>query len=326
MRSGQINNNKHNIDWISKGYFIYIITAIMFVVFAFISNGFFTSSNIIVILRQMTPLTILGLGITFVITTGEIDMSIGALPALCGVIVALCLKNNYPVVPSILLALAVAVGIGFINGVITANTNLPGIIVTLGTSMIASGFAYMYSDQRPVVFNNKVFPNIFSGTIGPIPIMLIWLAGLVVLSYVLLHKYKIGRYFAFLGENKTAAYFAGIKIKKISIYSFILCAVFSCMAAFISVAQNGNATSDMLSANMLTAIAATVIGGTSLSGGKGNVIGTVVGAFFLAMLSSGFLILGISQWILYMINGSVIIAALSWEQLATSSKKNAIGI
>lgn len=291
------------------------ITVVLFILFSFLAQGFFNMINFFIILRSMSIITILGLGITFVITTGEIDLSIGAVPALCGAILAVLMQNGYPMGLAIAAALVTAVTTGLLNGVIIVKTNLPGIIVTLATSMIASGIAYILTKQAPVVVTNQRYMNIFGGEVLGFPVMVLWMLAFLAISYILLHMTKFGRNLGYIGENRIASYFAGLKVGAVFIGSFIISAVFAFMAGLLGVAQASNAAPWMLSGSMMTAIASTIIGGTSLAGGKGNILGTVVGAFFLTMLSNGFLIFGITQWVLYLINGVIIIAALSWRYM-----------
>ncbi|MDK2789242.1 MAG: ribose transport system permease protein [Epulopiscium sp.] len=312
---GQIKKLVKNTRWISQENVLLYFTIALFILFSFIAKGFFNLTNFFIILRSMSIITVLGLGITFVITTGEIDLSIGTIPALCGAILAVLLQRGFSLTLTILVTFFIAILIGLINGLIIVNTNLPGIIVTLATSMIASGVAYILTKQAPVVVTNQIFMNIFGQDLLGFPVMVLWMLFLLVISYILLHKTKFGRNLGYIGENRLASYFAGVKIGSVFIVAFIISALYSCMAGLLGVAQSSNAAPWMLSGDMMTAIASTIIGGTSLAGGKGNILGTIIGAFFLTMLSNGFLIFGIEQWVLYLINGIIIISALSWRYL-----------
>lgn len=145
--------------------------------------------------------------------------------------------------------------------------------------------------------------------------MVLWMLLASIIGYILLHKTKIGRNIAFIGENKVASYYAGIKVDIVLVSAFVVCALYSWLGGMLGVAQASNAAPWMLSNDMMTAIAATIIGGTSFTGGKGNIGGTIIGAFFLTMLSNGFLIFGIEQWVLYLVNGTVILIALTAQYL-----------
>lgn len=311
----QVKKQSKKSRWISQENILLYITVVLFILFSLMAEGFLNLINFFTILRSMSVISVLGLGITFVITTGEIDLSIGTVPALCGAILAVLLQRDFSLPLTIIITLLIAVLVGVVNGFIIVNTDLPGIIVTLATSMIASGIAYILTKQAPVVVTNKTFMDIFGQDILGFPVMVLWMIFLLVISYIILHKTKLGRNLGFIGENKLASYFSGIKVGNVFIIAFIICAVYSCMGGLLAVAQSSNASPWMLSGDMMTAIAATIIGGTSLAGGKGNIVGTIIGAFFLTMLSNGFLIFGIEQWVLYLINGIIIIFALSWRYL-----------
>jgi ribose/xylose/arabinose/galactoside ABC-type transport system permease subunit len=313
--NGKTNEQVKHIHWISQENILLYVTITLFILFAFIAKGFFDLINFLIILRSMSIVAVLGLGITFVITTGEIDLSIGTVPALCGAILAVLLQIGFPLMPTILITFFIAILFGLINGLIIVNTGLPGIIVTLATSMIASGIAYILTKQAPVVVTNKIFMSIFGQDFFGFPAIVLWMLFLLVISYLLFDKTKFGRNLGYVGENRLASYFAGVKVGAVVVVAFVISAVYSCMAGLLGVAQSTNAAPWMLSGYMMTAIASTIIGGTSLSGGKGNILGTVIGAFFLTMLSNGFLIFGIEQWVLYLINGIIIISALSWRYM-----------
>ncbi len=296
---------------LSKTSILLYATILLFIIFAVSTNGFFTPRNFFTILRSMCIITVLGLGISFVITAGEIDLSIGTLPALCGAIMAVLLKSGANVILAILAALMIAIVVGTINGVIISQAKLPSIIITLATYMICQGFAYIVTNQAPVVVSNEAFLNVFGSNINGFPVIVLWMAGLAVVCYFLMHRTRYGKNLAFTGDNRIAALFAGINVNMTLVTSFIICAIFSFLAGMLGVAQTSNASPTMITSDMMTAIAATLIGGTSLSGGEGNIPGTLIGAFFLMMIANGILILGIDQWVLYLINGMIILFTLT---------------
>jgi len=293
-----------------------IVTVVVFVLFAVTANGFLSMSNFFTILRSMSIVTVLAVGVTFVITLGEIDLSIQSIPGLCAAIFCVMVERDLPVYIAIVAVFMVAMLFGLVNGLIIQKTSLPSIIITLATTMIATGLTDIVTEHRAVVISNPAFVRFFAGTIWRFPTIALWMLVMVAISYFVLHRMKFGRNIAFVGANKEAARYAGMHIGSIVLTSFMLTAGFSFMAGMLGAAQASNATPGMLQQYMLTAIAATVIGGTLMSGGKSNVLGAVLGAFFLAMIENGFLISGIDQWVLYAINGLVIIGTLSWRYLS----------
>lgn len=296
--------------FLSKTSILLYATIILFIIFSVSTTGFFTLRNFLTILRSMCIITVLGLGISFVITAGEIDLSIGTLPAMCGAVLAVLLKNGTNVILAMLVSLLVAMAVGFFNGVIISRSNQPSIIITLALYMVCQGFAYIITNQAPVVVSNTAFLSLFSSTVFGFPVIVIWMLGLSVVCYILMHKTRYGNNLAITGDNKVAALFVGINVNVTLVASFVICAIFSFFAAMLGVAQNANASPTMITPDMMTAIAATLIGGTSLSGGEGNIPGTLLGSFFLMMIANGILILGIDQWVLYLINGLIILLTL----------------
>lgn len=312
----QVNIKIRRIHWVSQENILIYVTIAVFIFFSCAAQGFFNINNFFTILRSMSIITVLGVGITFVITAAEIDLTIGTLPAFCAATLAVLLGKSFPLPLAMLISLAVAVVIGLINGIIIVNTGLPSIIITLATNMICTGLAYIVTNQHAVIVSNTAFLSVFGKKVFGFPIIVVWMLVMVAIGYILLHHTKFGRNIAFIGDNKSAAYYAGIKVGSTLTLAFVMCAGYSFMAAMMGVAQAGNATPWMISENMLTAIAATLIGGTSLAGGKANVLGTIIGAFFLTLITNGFLIFGIEQWVLYLINGVIMIATLSFRYMS----------
>jgi ribose/xylose/arabinose/galactoside ABC-type transport system permease subunit len=286
----------------------------LLILFSAIAPGFFSIVNMLTILRTMSIICVLGLGLTFVLTAGEIDISIGTLPAFTGCTLAVLLKYGAPLYMSLIIALAAGILIGLINGMSIVKFGVPSIIITLGTHMISNGAAFTISERRPVIVRNDLFLNIFGEGFLGFPKIVLWMILLVIVSYFLLHKTKFGRNLSFIGENRVAAHYSGIKVDKVLILSFLLCSAYSFFAGILGVARASSATPWMITPQMLTALAAPILGGTSLSGGKGKVFGTLVGAFFLTILSNGLLIYGIDPWVLYLINGVIIINAMAWKK------------
>ncbi len=301
---------------VSQQGILILATIVIFILFSITAKGFLSVSSFYTILRSMSIVTVLAAGVTFVITLGEIDLSIQSLPGLAAAVFCVLIESGRSVLSSMAAAFLVTMVFGLVNGLILVKTSLPSIVITLATNMIAAGLMDIVTDHRAVVISQKSFVNVFAGNIGGFPTIVLWMIVMVAVGYVILHRSKFGRNIEFLGDNKDAAKFAGLKIGSITVVSFLLTAGYSFMAGMMGAAQASNATPGMLQEYMLTAIAATVMGGTLMSGGKGNIVGTIIGAFFLATIKNGFLILGIDTWVLYLINGVVILGTLTWRYLS----------
>lgn len=309
--AASINNHRRQILW--RDYTLLLSTVVLFAFFSVFARGFFTWSTFLTILRSMSIIAVLGLGLTFVITAGEIDLSIGTVPAMVGAILAALLDRGMSLVACIPIALGSAAILGVVNALPVVKAGIPSIIITLASYMMAQGVAYIVTGQHPVIVNNETFVGIFGNQVCGIPVIVMWMVGLLLVGYIVLHKTKFGRNVSLIGDNRAAAYYAGINVDATLSVVFVICALYAFFAGMLGVARASNAAPWMITPDMMTAIAAPLVGGTSLAGGKGNMVGTVLGAFFLTMISNGLLIFGIEQWVLYLINGIIIIAALGLQ-------------
>lgn len=292
-----------------------IITLVTYFVFACSSETFRKFTNFFTILRTMSIVSVIAVGVTFVITLGEIDLSIETVPGLCAAVFCILVESGTSVIVAMLAALAVALIIGFVNGLIVVKTKLPSIIVTLATAMIVGGLSEVTTSHRAIVVSVKSFVNFFNFKIGNFPGIALWMVLFVLIAYVILHRTNVGLNIELVGDNREAAVYSGIKVNRTIATAFLISALFSFLAGMLGVSVSSNATPDMLREYMMTAIASTVIGGTDMQGGKGSITGTIIGAFFLSTIANGFLLLGIQQWTLYLVNGIVIILTLSIKEL-----------
>lgn len=308
MKSGTKKNRSHQM-------ILLIITIITYVIFACCSESFRKITNFYTILRTMSIVSVIAIGVTFVITLGEIDLSIETVPGLCAAVFCLLVESKVSIAIAMLAALMIALIVGFVNGLIVVKTKLPSIIVTLATGMIMGGLSEVTTSHRAIVISSKGFVNVFNFKLGNFPGIALWMILFAAIGFVLMHKTRVGRYMELVGDNRDAATYVGLKAYRSIILSFLISGVFCFIAGMLGVSVSSNATPDMLRENMMTAIAATVIGGTDMQGGKGSIIGTLIGAFFLSTIQNGFLIVGIQQWVLYLVNGIVILLTLTIKEL-----------
>jgi ribose transport system permease protein len=263
--------------------------------------------NLLVMLGFCTFNIILGTGMTFVIVTGGIDLSVGRCLALCNVTFAMILNATGSFALASLSAVLAGAGIGFLNGLITVVGRIPSFIATLGMYMICWGLAYVISGGQTIT--TKV-----GGALVPfLPILLPLIA--MAVSHVFLSNFKFGRYVYAVGGNIQAARLSGIGVKRIQILSFMICGVCAGIGGIIYWAKLGTGSSLAGEAFELYAIAAVIIGGTSLSGGEGTVIGTFIGALIMGVLREGLVILHVSEHWQKVVFGAVIIGAVSFDSL-----------
>ena len=291
----------------------YVFALIVLVVFAsIISDDFFSTVNIFNILRQVSIVGIIALGMTFVIISGGIDLSVGSVVAVCGVVILVLQEMGVPVVLSIAAGCAVGMGIGCMNGFIIAKAKLAPFIVTLATMTIVRSLVIFFSDGSSVIGDaNSVFTQIGGGKLGMIPIPVIIFAGMIVLCYFLLNKTKFGRYVFAVGGNETTALYSGIRVDKVKIMVYGLIGLMVGIAAMIESSRLASVSSSSSGLYYeMDAIAAVIIGGTPMIGGKGKISGTVVGIIILGVISNIMNLVNISPYLNGAVKGIIILVAV----------------
>mgnify|MGYP001239062456 CR=1 FL=1 len=279
-------------------------------VFWILSPYFLTVSNLMNIAEQASINAVIAVGMTFVIIAAGIDLSVGSIVALSGVVLAGALQSNVPVVPAILLGLGVGALCGLSNGLLISYGRLPPFIATLGMMSVARGAALFYTDGRPVSGFSPEFRSLATGTIAQIPSPVIIMIVLYILAHGILNRTNLGRYTYAIGGNEEAANLSGINTRMIKTTIYGLCGMLSGLAAVILTARLNSAQPIAGMMYELDAIAAVVIGGTSLLGGEGKISGTLIGVLIMGILRNGLNLLGLSSFTQQVVIGSVIILAV----------------
>lgn len=271
---------------------------------------FLTLSNLLNIVEQSSVIAIMAAGMTFVIVTAGIDLSVGSVLALSGVVMASLLQAGVPLPLALGASLASGFLCGLLNGVLITRGRLPPFISTLGMMSVARGAALLVTQGRPVSGFSESFRHLASGEIlyVPIPILIMLLVFLV--AAVLLGKTGFGRHVYAIGGNEEAALLSGVDVRKVKTLVYAICGMLSGLAAVILTARLNSAQPIAGIMYELDAIAATVIGGTSLMGGEGTVFGTLVGALIMGVLRNGLNLLDVSSFVQQIVIGSVIILAV----------------
>lgn len=283
------------------------------IIFFIASPRFLTISNLSSILLSTAVIGILAVGTTFVIITGGIDLSLGTGMALCAVISGVLVVNaGLPVAVGVLGAVLFGGLIGFINGFNVSVLGLPPFIATLAMMLVAQGLALVISGSAPIYFtDDPSYSRISTGELIPgLPNAVLVLAVLAVLSAVLLNRTILGRYTYSIGSNEEATALSGIPVRRWKIIIYTLAGLFTGLAGVLISARLGSAQPATGTGYELQAIAAVVIGGTSLTGGKGSIVGTVIGALIISVLNNGLQIMSIPQEWQNVILGLVILVAV----------------
>ncbi|WP_413991405.1 ABC transporter permease [Labrys okinawensis] len=308
---------RHRLAWLTQRLeFRMIGLAILLAVcLSLLSPYFLTRSNIFNILDQSVVIGIVAVGMTFVILTGGIDLSVGSVAGVTGIILGLAVQNNYPVPVAIVLAVMCGGGIGLLSGILVAYFGLAAFVVTLGVMAIGRSLAYILSGQTAIASIPDSMQSIVYTDVFGIPTNVLFLAVLYILAWAYLTYTKGGRTIYAIGSNKEAARAAGLSVLFYSVLPYVISGALSAVAITFSIAQILSADPLMGNAMELDAIAAVVIGGASLFGGRGSIIGTLIGVLIMVMIRNGLNLMGVSPFWQGSAIGTIIIVALLFERL-----------
>ncbi len=306
-----------NFEW--RNYIVYLAFIGVFIYFAVMlhDDGFLTTGNLLNIARQTAMISLMGLAMTFVISTGEIDLSVGSITALSSLTGALALQAGYGILGGLIAGVGTGLLVGLVNGLLVTKVAIPSFLVTLGTMGAVKGLAMWVTDTAPVPIVHSSFNFLFgSGDIGPIPVLLLWTVVFTIVAHILLRKTSFGREALATGGNENAARFSGVKTMRIKLLVFLGTGA---MAGFAGLLYAGRMNAGRFSfgeGDELSVIAAVILGGTSLFGGVGTVIGTVVGALMIGVINNGLIIMGLDVSQQMMIKGLIIILAVAFGKKA----------
>lgn len=311
--SGVLSGATRLFAWKEAG--ILAIFILFFIILSVVSPYFLTVSNLTNVVRQFSMIAIISVGMTMVIITGGIDLSVGSIVALTGCVAAWFLVEGYPVGVAIVLGILLGVGLGFVNGLLVVGVRLPPFIATLGTMGIARGLALVITKGYPIQPLPEPFLFIAHGYVGPIPMPVIIMAVVMFLGHVFLSRTATGRYLYCIGSNPIAARLSGIKVGRVLLLAYTVAGAVSGLAAIILISRLSSAQADNGTGWELDVIAATVIGGTSLAGGEGTIFGSLVGAAMMGIIRNALVLLRVSVYWQTVVIGLVIVAAVALDVL-----------
>ena len=301
------------LRWLRPYFPALVMMILLSVVFASGSPQFLTLRNFINILDQTAPMCILAIGLTFVVLCGNLDLSGGAVIAMVSVICGILLKRGLPVPAVYLLALLLGAGIGLLNGICVALLGISSFVLTIATQIMVRGGAMAISGGRTIYGLPEAFLLPGMGRILNVPVSIPALALLFLLSELVLRRTVFGYRIYAVGEDPKGAGRAGVKSHLVQIECFVLAGVFYAFAAIILTGQLGAVVSSGAEGMEMTALSCLAIGGISLSGGQGNMIGTFLGCLIIGILSSGINMLNLSPYYTNVVRGMVIFGALLME-------------
>lgn len=305
--------------WISAA----VPLVVLMVALSFAHPMFLTTSNILSILRQAAVYVIMGLGMSFVLMTGGIDLSQGSLLALVGVVSAYIVENSGSIFLAILAGILVGAAIGAANGVVVSCLKIPPFIMTLSTMYLCRGLTLVITQASPIAITNSSFKWIGGGDLLGIPVPVIIFIIAAVIGQFILSYTATGRYILAVGSNREAAHLSGIKTRWNECKVYIISGIMVAIAGVVYVARLGAAQATAGQSYEMEAVAASVLGGTSVLGGEGGIIGTVMGAIVVAIIRNAIVLLDVSTYYQQMITGAVILIAVivDVQRKARAAKK-----
>ena len=284
------------------------------VIVAFINSRFMTTSNILNILRQTSINAVIATGMTFVILTGGIDLSVGSILGFSGAVAAMMLASGVDSIIAIPVALIVGLVVGALNGVLVSKGKLQPFIVTLATMTMLRGATLVFTDGKPIgtgfEANSKLFAWFGNGYVLGIPVPIIVIIVTFLVALFVLTQTKIGRYVYALGGNEEATKLSGISTDKVKIFVYAISGMMAALAGIIITSRLSSAQPTAGSGYELDAIAAVVLGGTSLAGGTGTIVGTMIGALIIGVLNNALNLMDVSSYFQMLAKGSVILLAV----------------
>ncbi len=298
-----------------RNWFIYLVLVLLFITFSLLNKSFFSLETFSVIGRQTAMVSLMAFGLTFVITAAQIDLSVGSIVGLVGVVSTMALGWGWGLIGASVAGMLAGTAIGCINGIITAKLKIPSFLVTLGMLGIARGISLTVTGTRTVVVYDKSFPSLWgAGDIYGFPVSILWVLLFFAIAIILYNYTVFGNYVKATGGNIIAARYSGINTDGIIIKVLTLSGFLSSIAGLLMAARLAAGRPEVGSGMELDAIAAVILGGTSLFGGKGSIVNTLVGSLIMGIISHGLVMLGLESSIQMIVKGAIIIAAVSMSE------------
>ena len=298
-------------DW--RQYVIYAGFILIFIFFSVTlsDKGFLDPNNLLNIVRQTAMIAIMAVGMTLVLSAGEIDLSIGSVAGLASVTTALALAK-FGLIGGICCGILTGIVVGMVNGLLTTRVGIPSFLVTLAMMGIAKGTAMWISATAAVPILNKTYYSTFgSGNFGPVPGLLVWALIAAVIGHIALRKTTFGRKVLATGGSETAARFTGIKTHNIKMQVLVISSVTAALAGMLYAGRLRSGRFQLGEGDELSVIAAAVLGGTSLFGGFGSVVGSIMGALMIGLINNGLILMGLEFSQQLIARGIIIILAVT---------------
>ena len=294
-------------------YVIYVGFLVIFVTFAVLlrNDGFATPSNLFNIVQQTAPVTVMAIGMVYVLTAGEIDLSIGSIVAVSALLAAVVLRE-WPWPFAVICGLGVGAAIGALNGALVAYGRLPSFLVTLATMGVFAGVARRMTDLQSVPIQNDFFNAFFgSGSLFGLPSLILWTLVAVAVGYFVYRETRYGAHIHAVGDSARAARATGIKVLRVRFSVMVLSGMLAALAGLLYAGRLHGARYTLGEADLLTVIAAVIVGGTRLNGGSGTIIGALIGSLLMGILNNGLILMGYQPSDQMIARGLIILIAVA---------------
>lgn len=294
-------------------FVLYLGFAAIFLFFAvtLADDGFLTTRNLSNIVLQTAPATVMAIGLVFVLSAGEIDLSFGSIVAVSALSAAVVMQEH-SLLLGVLAGLGAGVAIGWLNGMLVAYLGLPSFLVTLATMGLFAGLARSMTDLRSIPVVNEAFTGFFgSGNLFGIPSLILWTLGAVIVGHIVYRETRFGAHVVATGDNARAAQVSGIKVPRLRLTVLMLSGLCAGLAGLLYAGRLQAAKYTLGESDLMTVIAAVIVGGTALNGGKGTIVGALVGSLLMGMLNNGLILMGLSVSDQMIVRGLIILVAVA---------------
>ena len=316
-------NKTRAIQW--DKYMVYIIFVVVFILFAIFlgGKGFLGASNLMNILRQTSMISVMAVAGVFVMAAGQIDLTVGAVAAMTAMLVSLILRSTNSVPLALIAGLGFGAAVGCVNGLLVTKLGLPAFLATMGMMQLVRGSAMWITDTAAVPIDNKAFNTVFGiGNVGPVPILIIWTVIFYIIGILIFNKTPFGRHTLATGGNEMSAKYSGINTVKVKVIAFTMSGAFAAFAGIMYAARLQAGRYSYGDGDEMSVIAAVVLGGTSMSGGTGSVIGALFGSVLMGMINNALILAGLSTAQQTIVKGAIIILAVAISNVAQRKKIN----
>ncbi|MBG1233917.1 ABC transporter permease [Aestuariivirga litoralis] len=297
-----------------QGLIVYAGFVLIFAFFAVTlsGSGFLTAQNLSNIVLQTAPATVMAVGLVFVLAAGEIDLSFGAIVALASLVGAITMRLSESWILGVLAGLATGAAAGAINGLMVAYVRLPSFLVTLATMGIIAGAAREISNLQSIPVMSDTFIGIFGGgTLMGVPSLIIWTVAATAIGHVVLRHTRFGAHVLAVGDNARAALVSGIKVARLRVYVMMLSGILGALGGLLYAGRLQAARYTLGETDLMTVIAAVIVGGTALNGGRATIVGALVGSLMMGMLSNGLILMGLSVSWQMIVKGIIVLCAVA---------------